>query len=173
MCCPASSIPPFAPAAGGPSPHDRGRPVRPSVRCGQPRVELAVHAHRGRPDSRRANSACSSPQPASPSKRHGHRARETGVARALDACDNGFGGLVRNRAVSALAPAAAGLRLRTTGSGLRLLAGQCTHEQDMFSHSDEIDSAAEVKVLFEGLTGQTCGSPTSMYTWDSVPLFYQ
>ena len=50
--------------------------------------------------------------------------------------------------------------------------GGCS-EQDMFLHSDEIDSAAEVKVLFEGLTGQTCGSPTTMYTWDSVPLFYQ
>ena len=50
--------------------------------------------------------------------------------------------------------------------------GGCS-EQDTFLHSDEIDSAAEVKVLFEGLTGQTCGSPTTMYTWDSVPLFYQ
>ena len=45
--------------------------------------------------------------------------------------------------------------------------------QDSFLHSHEINSAAEVKVLFEGLTGQTCGSPTTMYTWDSVPLFYQ
>merc|ERR1719162_2217702 len=50
--------------------------------------------------------------------------------------------------------------------------GGCSGE-DSFLHSDEIDSVAEVKVLFEGLTGQTCGSPTTMYTWDSVPLFYQ
>ena len=50
--------------------------------------------------------------------------------------------------------------------------GGCSGE-DSLRHKDEIDSHAEVKVLFETLTGQTCGSPTQMYTWDTVPLFYQ
>ena len=50
--------------------------------------------------------------------------------------------------------------------------GGCSGE-DTLRHKNEIDSHAEVKVLFESLTDETCGSPTQMYTWDTVPLFYQ
>lgn len=84
-------------AGGLQSPDDCGRPARPSRRRGQPRVELAMHAPRGRPRARarsceqgreRAHSernGSSSPQLAPPSQRRAHRAHETGVARALDA----------------------------------------------------------------------------------------
>ena len=95
---PSPPQPPPSRLAGGlQSPHDCGRSARPSRRRGQPRVERAMHAPRGRPrprprrceqgrapvHSERAGSP--SPQPASPSQRRGHRAHETGVARALDA----------------------------------------------------------------------------------------
>ena len=97
---PAYPPPPLLPSrlAGGlQSPGDCGRPARPSRRRGQPRVELAMHAPRGRPRARarsceqgreRAHSernGSSSPQLAPPSQRRAHRAHETGVARALDA----------------------------------------------------------------------------------------
>ena len=50
--------------------------------------------------------------------------------------------------------------------------GGCSAE-DTFLHRDEIDSHAEVKVLIEGLTGQTCGSRTFMYDWNPTPYFDQ
>ena len=50
--------------------------------------------------------------------------------------------------------------------------GGCS-EQDMHLHASEIDSHAEVVALFEGLTGQNCGSTGAGYTDDDVPLFYQ